>query len=217
LKLQPVAEDRWGARSALLVMSGTWNLDVIMRASGMNDISHSFIVDSTTLTSDTTSTGASLPLWSVLFVAALLLAAASQLTLPRIWQGRLQTSSLVLVIAAFVASTVPFYLARANDVDNPLAQTPQVLAAGKATYEKSCVACHGLTGRGDGPAARSLPSLPADFTQPHFASHIDADLFRWIKEGKPGTPMPAFGDNLSDEQIWQVLSYIRQIYQEAQP
>lgn len=59
--------------------------------------------------------------------------------------------------------------------------------------------------------------LPADFTSAHFATHSDGELFRWIKGGKPGTAMPAFGDSLSEEQIWQTITYIRQLYVDAQP
>jgi copper transport protein len=83
-------------------------------------------------------------------------------------------------------------------------------------YQQNCVGCHGVTGRGDGPAAQSLPGLPGDFTQAHFATHTDAELYEWIRGGKPGTAMPAFGEKLNDEQVWQVISYIRSIYQNAQ-
>lgn len=102
---------------------------------------------------------------------------------------------------------------RATETANPLTATPEVLASGKRIYQQNCVTCHGDTGRGDGAAARSLPGLPADFTQQHFAMHTDAEVFGWIKGGKPGTVMPAFGDALDDEQVWQVITYIRQFAQ----
>jgi copper transport protein len=83
-------------------------------------------------------------------------------------------------------------------------------------YQQNCVSCHGVSGRGDGPAAQSLPGLAGDFTQPHFANHTDGQVYAWIKGGKPGTAMPAFESRLTDEQIWQVITHIRNIYREAQ-
>jgi mono/diheme cytochrome c family protein len=58
--------------------------------------------------------------------------------------------------------------------------------------------------------------LPADFTDPHFATHTDGQVYGWIKGGKPATAMPAFGERLNEDQIWQVVTYIRQLYADAQ-
>lgn len=215
LALAEVEPGRWGARGALVAMPGAWNVEAIVRASGMNDVRHTFIVDTTTPSGETSQQSA-LPIWSVLLISALLLVALSQIVTGRSWQYRIQTSSLVLVLAAFVASIVPYYVTRASEVTNPLQETPTVLAAGQTIYQQNCVACHGVTGRGDGPAARSLPGLPGDFTMPHFATHTDAMVYGWIRDGKPPTAMPAFGSKLNEEQIWQVITYIRKLYADAQ-
>ncbi len=215
LRLERVEPNRWGARGALLTMPGAWNIETILRAPGMNDIRHTFIVD-TAMTQPGATTRAAMPLWIALVIVALVLTALSQLPIARLWQGRFQTSALLMVAAAFVATTVPYYFARATERRNPLTGTPEVLAAGETIYRQHCASCHGATGRGDGPAAATLPGLPADFTIPHFATHTDAEVFGWIQNGKPSTAMPAFGDRLSEEQIWQVVTYIRKIYQDAQ-
>ncbi len=215
LPMREVAPGRWGARGSLMTMQGAWNIEAIVRASGMNDVRHSFTVDTATLRG-TDTRRASFPVWVLLLVVALIAGALSQLPLQRRWQGRFQMSSLLLVVGAFIATTFPYYFARATETGNPLRRTPEVLASGKQIYQQNCVTCHGETGRGDGPAARTLPGLPADFTQPHFATHTDAEMFGWIKNGKPGTVMPAFGEQLSDEQVWQVVTYIRQFYADAQ-
>jgi Tol biopolymer transport system component len=39
--------------------------------------------------------------------------------------------------------------------------------------------------------------------------HTDGQVFLWIKDGFPGTAMPAWGARLNDDQIWQLVSYLR--------
>jgi copper transport protein len=214
LRLREVEPSRWGARGALLAMPGLWDVEAIVRAPGMNDVRHMFYVD----TSPATGAGESQPAapWTVLLTAALVLAALSQLAIDRRWQGRLQTGALATIAVAFVATAIPYYGARASEVRNPLGETPEVLAAGEAIYRQSCASCHGASGRGDGPAADMLAGLPAAFTVPHFGTHSDAEVFEWIRDGKPGTAMPAFGDQLSEEAIWQVITHIRRLYSDSQ-
>lgn len=214
LALREIEPGRWGERASLLTMQGTWNVEAIVRASGMNDMRHTFLVDTTALSSTQTASTL-LPVWALLLVVALVAAAFSQLPVSRSWRGRFQMSSIILIACSFVATTIPYYFARATETENPLTPTTEVLASGKQIYQQNCVSCHGDTGRGDGPAARALPGLPADFTQQHFSMHTDAEVFGWIKGGKPGTAMPGFGDALDDEQVWQVITYIRQFYQGA--
>ena len=58
---------------------------------------------------------------------------------------------------------------------------------------------------------RTAPGMdppPADFSAPHTMAHSEEDLIYWVRNGKQGTAMPAFGDTLSDQEIRDVLSYI---------
>ncbi|HEY0738311.1 MAG TPA: CopD family protein, partial [Herpetosiphonaceae bacterium] len=163
LELREIEPGRWGGRASVMTMQGSWNVEAIVRASGMNDLRHTFMVDTTAL-SATQTASAALPVWALLLVVALVAAAFSQLPVDRSWRGRFQMSSIILIASAFVATTIPYYFGRATATENPLTATPEVLASGKQIYQQNCVTCHGDTGRGDGPAARSLPGLPADFT-----------------------------------------------------
>jgi mono/diheme cytochrome c family protein len=43
--------------------------------------------------------------------------------------------------------------------------------------------------------------------------HTDAEWFMMIENGKPNTEMPAFGDELSDEEIWHVINYVQTQFQ----
>ena len=91
---------------------------------------------------------------------------------------------------------------------NPTPPTPESLQAGTVTYGQVCLTCHGDAGRGDGPAAAGLLPPPADLVV-HVPLHGDADLFRFIRDGIPDTAMAPQGSNLTEEQIWNVVNYIR--------
>lgn len=91
---------------------------------------------------------------------------------------------------------------------NPFPPNPDSLQAGATTYVQACQACHGETGIGDGPAGAGLVPPPADLLV-HVPLHGDADLFRFIRDGIPNTAMVPQRDNLTEEQIWHVVNYIR--------
>jgi cytochrome c551/c552 len=68
-------------------------------------------------------------------------------------------------------------------------------------YAIACASCHGAQGEGDvGPALN---------TQDFQDQYSDQELFDTINEGHPATPMAAWGENLSDEQIQLLVDYVR--------
>ncbi len=91
---------------------------------------------------------------------------------------------------------------------NPVPSTPDSIAAGQRLYQANCARCHGVTGRGDGPVAPELPLRPADLHQ-HVPLHRDGQLFYFISEGLFGTSMPPFRGDLSDQERWQIINYLR--------
>lgn len=98
------------------------------------------------------------------------------------------------------------------DKSNPLELTHQVLETGEQLYTSYCASCHGESGHGNGPAASSLDTNPANiaaFSRMPMAN--DAYLYWTIAEG--GAPvdsaMPAFKDSLEEEEIWSLISYLR--------
>jgi mono/diheme cytochrome c family protein/Tol biopolymer transport system component len=110
---------------------------------------------------------------------------------------------------------VPFTVAiaapgEASGPLNPLPVNAQSILAGQKLYLANCAVCHGASGTGDGPAAAGINPRPANFTQ-HMVpgTHTDGQVFLWIKNGYPNTAMPAWDKRLSDEQIWQLVSYLR--------
>jgi mono/diheme cytochrome c family protein len=97
-----------------------------------------------------------------------------------------------------------------------LAQAKGDAKAGKAKYEANCAGCHGKTGKGDGPAAAALNPKPQDHTDGKIMNVLtDKYLFDIIKNGgaslKKSAIMPAFNKKLTDQEISDVVAYIRSL------
>ncbi len=97
--------------------------------------------------------------------------------------------------------------ATADKEKNPIAADAASIEAGKDVYKKKCYDCHGKKGKGDGPKSSELDKAPQDFTKGDFQKQTDGSLFWKIGEGKK--PMPGFKHELSKDQRWQVINYIR--------
>lgn len=81
-------------------------------------------------------------------------------------------------------------------------------AASKEVYQRLCVPCHGAEGEGDGVAAIALNPKPRDFTSSEFTGEFtDEQLAVSITSGKG--VMPSFGAMLTQEQVTQLVEYIR--------
>ncbi len=79
---------------------------------------------------------------------------------------------------------------------------------GATVFKINCEACHGPQGHGDGPAGVALDPKPKNLAE--FQSTAGDDYLYWrINTGKEGTAMVAWKGVLTDEQIWQVISFVR--------
>lgn len=91
---------------------------------------------------------------------------------------------------------------------NPLEVNEENLRAGVSTYKAMCARCHSTPG--DNPSAYGqsfyppAPQLPGGMP-----NYTDAQLFWTIKHGIRNTGMPAWGSMLSDEEIWQIVSLLK--------
>jgi len=97
--------------------------------------------------------------------------------------------------------------ARGADDRNPFAGDAKAAKAGEYEFRINCALCHGLGAKGGGRG----PDLTR--AQKRFA-HTDAEMFQTISNGIAGTAMPANGTNgqgvgMTDEEIWQIITYIR--------
>src|SRR5215208_4464103 len=89
---------------------------------------------------------------------------------------------------------------------NPLGL--EVASKGGEVFHTNCEPCHGPQGHGDGPAGQALDPKPRNLAKIQ-ATAGDDFLFWRIREGKPGTSMVAWKEILTDDQIWQAISFIR--------
>ena len=112
----------------------------------------------------------------------------------------IRRTSEVLFICAAAALLAQEHTA--TNGTNPLAGNPAAVAAGEKLYRQTCQACHGGQARGD--------RGPALATNNFAHGNDDADLFRNIRGGISGSAMPSFS-KLTNDQTWQLISYIRSL------
>ena len=99
----------------------------------------------------------------------------------------------------------------AATLKNPIASSPESIAAGKQVYTRTCAPCHGTSGEG-GPGNDLIPAAPdlTDATWDHGST--DGEIFTSIKNGvPPDFNMTPFKDRLKDDDIWNVVIYLRSI------
>lgn len=85
---------------------------------------------------------------------------------------------------------------------------PPLLARGAGIFQTQCASCHGLAGRGDGPAGALLTPPPADISEfSRLADVSPLDYYRRITIGVAGTAMPAFESRLSADDRWAAAVY----------
>ncbi len=137
--------------------------------------------------------------------------------LPRnkLWSRR-SNLPLLSACAVLIACAAAAVALRAQD-KNPFSGDAKAAKLGESQFRANCAFCHGLGARGGGRG----PDL-SRAQKRH--GNSDADLFRTINEGVPGTAMPPNGATqqgvgMTEEEIWQLISYIRsvQVKAPAQP
>jgi mono/diheme cytochrome c family protein len=97
----------------------------------------------------------------------------------------------------------------------PLTPDEESLLRGKELFRANCVVCHGDEGRGDGPAAASLATPPANFHDAHHSGFYNPGEKFWIISHGLDIGMPAFGDTLTPQQRWDLVNHLLQLPQES--
>jgi cytochrome c oxidase cbb3-type subunit III len=101
--------------------------------------------------------------------------------------------TIVLLLAA---------LAHAQNT-NPFAPDPKAAETGRWNFRILCSPCHGIHAQGGRGPDLTLGTYSAGDT--------DADLFRVIARGVPGSEMAGYAGRVEDDGIWRLVSYIRSV------
>jgi mono/diheme cytochrome c family protein len=118
------------------------------------------------------------------------------------------SATVLMLSATLMAQPKPWVVpANSSSMKNPIAQSAASTKTGMDLYTKNCASCHGKAGLGDGVKARALKTFPGDFSKAEFQNLADGDLFYKTKTGRG--EMPKYEGKLSDNDIWNVVNYLR--------
>jgi mono/diheme cytochrome c family protein len=142
----------------------------------------------------------------------------------RATSGRPRAGWAVLAVAAAAALVMALYYGQRGPGADP--DDAAQVALGAQVYAAQCASCHGADLQGQADWRRRLPSgkfpAPPHDATGHTWHHPDKFLFQVTKFGTlsvapPGyeTDMIAFADQLSDEELWAVLAYIKSAWPPA--
>ena len=100
---------------------------------------------------------------------------------------------------------------------NPVAATPESLAAGRKAYDLNCAPCHGNMAQGAEKAGVLISIIqeqggkqPPDLTDDKFDhGSTDGEVYTVIKKGLPPTMMAGWEGRVSDTEIWSIVNYLR--------
>lgn len=120
---------------------------------------------------------------------------------------------ILFVLAVVIQVCLVTASSGAAQAKNPYAGDAKVAKLGEFEFRANCAFCHGLGARGGGrgPDLTRTPKKHGD---------SDADIFNTINNGVPGTAMPPNGATqqgvgMTEEELWQVVTYIRSIEKKA--
>jgi mono/diheme cytochrome c family protein len=99
----------------------------------------------------------------------------------------------------------------ARDMPNPVALTPQVLAAGREHFADHCAICHANDGSGDTEVGRGLYPRAPHLRQAATQSLPDGELFYIIENGVRLTGMPAWASHEGTDDNWRLVHFIRHL------
>jgi mono/diheme cytochrome c family protein len=104
----------------------------------------------------------------------------------------------------------------ADTQKSPLTVDQQVLNTGKAVFKDNCARCHGPAGLGDGEDADPDAREKMDLTNPKGADrNSDGVIYHKVWNGRRRPKMPAFKEELTEQQVWSVVAYVQTLRKRA--
>jgi mono/diheme cytochrome c family protein len=120
--------------------------------------------------------------------------------------------ALTALVGGAAGAQQPGGSAEARKIKNPVPPTPESIAAGQTLYQKYCRFCHGPDAKGNGPMAPE-GTHPSDLTDDKWdRGSTDGEIFAVIRDGAgPKFDMKGFAGKLTEQEIWNVINYIRSL------
>ena len=121
-----------------------------------------------------------------------------------------------LLLGILLAALTNFLLMAQGDPEaakmkNPVAATQESLNTGQQLYQRHCASCHGKNGQG-GSGNDLIPAAPSLIGGQWKHGSTDGEIFKVIKGGvPPDFNMTPWGDQLKDQDIWNIINYIRSL------
>lgn len=97
----------------------------------------------------------------------------------------------------------------ADELINPLKDQTAALKLGLKIYSEECVVCHGKYGKAETDISKTLEQKPKNFTKEDFMNQSDGAIYWKLAEGR-GLMQP-FKTMLTDEEIWSVVVYVKEL------
>ncbi len=132
--------------------------------------------------------------------AALLVLSACQVRAP----GAMESN--------FIDGAKRYITVRGKSDMNPLPASAENIRAGQRNFAAYCMVCHGLDGQNTGVPFADKMSPPVPLLNSRAVQAYTDGQVRWIIEnGISPSGMPAARDIFHDEEIWQLVLYIRHL------
>ena len=228
LILNKFGEGFFKGSGAYFSQPGSWRVEAGIRRTGKDDVSRNFVVSVAPAESPKGASGGMFALpftsltWNEVLGALLALAGGlawlytRQFSRSFGWNRRwIATAGAALIVGG---GALAFVFSPGSSTSlaerNPVKPTEASIAKGRLLFQQNCIVCHGIDGRGDGPNAASLDPAPSDFRL-HTPLHTDPQFYAFIANGYPGSAMPAWKEQLSPDDIWNLVNFLRSAFTEA--
>ena len=126
--------------------------------------------------------------------------------------------ALLAIVAVSAAAQNPGGSPEGKKLKNPVASTPESIKAGQASFQKYCRFCHGADAKGNGPMAPK-GTHPPDLTDAEWThGSTDGEIFVVLRDGAgPKQEMKPFKGKMSDQDMWNVVNYLRSVGPKTKP
>ena len=158
--------------------------------------------------------GRKLVIWvgAIVLLVALSAAALYVWLVPGLSSARSEPPAAEVTVATWLLHhSVP---TEAKLAANPVGKDPADVTAGRDLYRQKCELCHAYDGSGKTSIGAGQYPHPPALRSAAVEAMPDGEIFYHIRNGIRNTAMPAWG--LPDREIWQLVSYIRDLPQVAQ-